>query len=49
MTKQFENVEETPVETRRRNNVTLGSSGDVPQRRYWVFHLGVTGDVVETY
>ena len=35
--------------TRRRNNVTLRHGGDVPQRRYWVFHLGLPGDVVETY
>ena len=35
--------------TRCRNNVTLKRAGDVPQRRYWVFHLGLTGDVVETY
>ena len=35
--------------TRRRDNVTLRRGGDVPQRRYWVFHLGLTGDVVDTY
>ena len=35
--------------TRRRENVTQRRGGDVPQQRYWVFHLGVTGDVVETY
>ena len=35
--------------TRRRNNVTLRRGGDVPQRRYWVFHLVLTGNVVETY
>ena len=35
--------------TRRRNNVTLRCGGDVQQRRYWVFHLGLTGDIVETY
>ena len=34
--------------TRRRNNVTLRRGGDVPQRRYWVFHLGLTGDVIDT-
>ena len=39
---------ETLVETRRRDNVTPKRGGDVPQQRYWVFHLGVTGDVVET-
>ena len=35
--------------TKRRNNVTLRRDGDVPQRCYWVFYLGVTDDVVETY
>ena len=35
--------------TRRPDNVTLRRGGDVPQRRYWVFHLGLTGDVVDTY
>ena len=35
--------------TRRRDSVTPRCGGDVPQRRYWVFHLGVTGDVLETY
>ena len=34
---------------RRPDNVTLRRGGDVPQRRYWVFHLGLTGDVVNTY
>ena len=34
---------------RRRDNLTLRRGGDVPPRRYWVFHLGLTGDVVETY
>ena len=33
----------------RPDNVTLRRGGDVPQRRYWVFHLGLTGDVVNTY
>ena len=37
------------VLTRRCDNLTLRCVGDVSQRRYWVFHLGVTGDVVETY
>ena len=46
---KLENVVETVVETRRRDNVTTKRGGDVPQRRYWVFHLGITGDVVETY
>ena len=49
MTKWFENVVETALEIRRRDNVTPRVGGDVPQRRYWVFHLGVTKDVVETY
>ena len=40
---------ETLVETRRRDNVTPKRGGDVPQQRYWVFHLGVTGVVIETY
>ena len=35
--------------TRCRDNVTLTRGGDVPQPRYWVFHLGLTGDVVDTY
>ena len=35
--------------TRRRNNITLRRGGDASQRRYWVFHLGLTGDVVERY
>ena len=36
-------------ETRRCDNVTLRRGGDVPQRRFWVFHLGVTGNIVVTY
>ena len=50
-TKKFEieNAVETVLETRPRDNVTPRRGGDVPQRRYWVFHLGVTEDVVETY
>ena len=35
--------------TRRRNNITLRRGGLVPQWPYWVFHLGLTGNVVETY
>ena len=35
--------------TRRLDNVTPRSGGDWPQRRFWVFDLGVIGDVVETY
>ena len=31
----------------RRNNVTP-KRGDVLQQRYWVFHLWLKGDVVET-
>ena len=27
--------------TKRRNNVTLGRGGDVPQRRHGVLHLGL--------
>ena len=42
LTKQFENVVETVIETRRHNNVTPRRGGDVPQSRYWVFNLGVT-------
>ena len=43
------NVVETVVGTRRHNKVIPRRDGGVPQRRYWVSHLGVTGDVVETY
>ena len=28
-------------------NIILRHSGDVPQQYYWVFHLGVTGNIVE--
>ena len=51
MTKQFEveNVVEMVLETRPRDNVTPRRGGDVPQRRYWVFRLGVTEDIAETY
>ena len=35
--------------TRRRDNVTPRPGGDVPQRRYWMFPLRLTGDIVETY
>ena len=49
MKKYFGNIVENVVGTRGRGNVTLRRGGDVPQRRYWVFHLGVTEDVVETY
>ena len=35
--------------TRRRDNLTLRRGRDALQRRCWVFHLGLTGDVVETY
>ena len=34
---------------RHRESVTPRRGGDVRQQRYWVFHLGVTGDVLETY
>ena len=34
--------------TKRRDNVTLRRGRDVPKRRNWVFHLRLTGDVVET-
>ena len=30
-------------------NIILRHSGDIPQQRYWVFHLGVTGNIVEMY
>ena len=49
MTKEFENVVETVLETRRRDNVTPRHGGEVPQQRYWVFHLGATEDVIKTY
>ena len=45
----MENIVDTVVETRCRDNLTPRRGGDVPQWRYWVFHLDVTGDVVETY
>ena len=32
--------------TRRRENVTPRYGGDIPQQRFWVFYLGLTGDVV---
>ena len=35
--------------TKRRDNVTLGRGGDVPQRHHWVLHSGLASDVVETY
>ena len=34
--------------TRRRENVTPRRGGDVPQQRFWVFYLGLTGDAAET-
>ena len=37
------------VPIRRREDVPLRRLGDVPTRRRWVFHLGRTRDVVETY
>ena len=35
--------------TRRRINVTLKDGGDVPQVLCWVFHLGLTGDVIQAH
>ena len=35
--------------TKRCNNVILRHGGYVPQRCCWVFHLGLTEDVAETY
>ena len=35
--------------TKRRDNVTWRRGGDIPQRHYWMFHLGTAGDVVETF
>ena len=35
--------------TSRRENVILRSGGVVPERPYWVFHLRLTGDVMNTY
>ena len=51
MSKQFEveNVVDTVRETRPRDNLNPRRGGDVPQRCYWVFYLGVTEDVIETY
>ena len=34
--------------TRRRENVTQRSGGEILQQRFWVFYLGLTRDVVET-
>ena len=34
--------------TLRREKVTLRRGGEVPQQGYWVFYLGLPGDVVET-
>ena len=34
--------------TRRRGNVTPRCVGDAPQQHFWVFYLGLTGDVAET-
>ena len=34
--------------TRRRDNVTLRRDGELSQQCYWMFHLGLTGDVTET-
>ena len=35
--------------TRRRDGISPTRSGDVLQQRFWVFLLGVTGEVIETY
>ena len=35
--------------TRCCNKVTQRRGGDVLQQRYWVFHVGLAGDLVETY
>ena len=34
--------------TRRCENLTPRRGGDVPQQQFWVFYLGLRGDVVET-
>ena len=34
--------------TRRRENLTLRRGGNVPQQHFWVFYLGLTGDVIGT-
>ena len=35
--------------TRCHDNVTETRVRDLPQPHYWVFHLGLTGDLVQTY
>ena len=35
--------------TRRRENITPRRGRNVPQQRFWVLHLGLEGDVVDTY
>ena len=42
MAKEFGNAVETVVERRCHNNVILRPGRDVPQQRYWVFHLALT-------
>ena len=42
MTNKFENVVEVLLGRRRHDNVIPRRGGDIPQQRYWVFHLGVT-------
>ena len=34
--------------TRRRDNITPRRAGEVPQQLYWVIHLGLPRDVIET-
>ena len=43
----LKNVVDTVEKTRIRDNVTRRCGGNVPHRRYWVFHLGATGDVAK--
>ena len=33
----------------RHKNITQRRGRDVPLRRHWVFHMGLTGDVIEIY
>ena len=38
-----------PIKVAQFQKLTPRRGRDVPQRRYWVFNLELTGDVVATY